>query len=65
MRHKCSTCDYIYDPKTGDPIENIPPGTPFEHLSECPACSGETDFFEEVQDPPPVDTTPKATSDGG
>ena len=32
---------HIYDPQLGDPLQGIPPGTPFEDLPSdwfCPAC---------------------------
>lgn len=41
MRYICSNCGYIYDPKVGDPLGDIPPGTAFADLPEtwcCPMC---------------------------
>lgn len=40
-KYKCNVCGYVYDPETGDPSQNIPPGTPFEKLPDswtCPVC---------------------------
>ncbi|MCC7565077.1 MAG: rubredoxin [Methanomicrobiaceae archaeon] len=40
-RYRCKVCNYIYSPKSGEPQNNIPPGTPFEDLPEdyiCPVC---------------------------
>lgn len=49
---ECSVCGYIYDPKKGDSISGIPPGTPFEALLDdwvCPACGADKDSFEKVE----------------
>ena len=40
---KCpeTECGWIYDPAIGDPLGQVPPGIPFEDLSEdwmCPEC---------------------------
>ena len=47
-KYKCQKCGWIYDPKMGDPISDIPPGTPFEELPEewlCPKCyAGKAQF---------------------
>lgn len=47
-KYVCKVCGYIYDPQTGDPDSNIPPGTPFEKLPDnwiCPVCGvGKSDF---------------------
>jgi rubredoxin len=48
----CTVCGYIYDPATGDPSGNIPPGTSFESLPEtwiCPLCGAPKDQFEAVK----------------
>lgn len=37
----CEPCGMIYDPVDGDPDGGIPPGTPFESVSDtwmCPVC---------------------------
>lgn len=48
-RYVCVNCAYIYDPAVGDPLSNIPPGTPFENLPEswvCPICYASKDVFD-------------------
>ena len=45
---RCETCDYIYDPKVGDPDGGIDPGVPFSDLPDdwtCPMCGVEKDEF--------------------
>lgn len=40
-QYKCDVCGYIYDPKKGDPTQNIPPNTSFDNLPDnwkCPIC---------------------------
>ena len=47
-RYTCSVCGYVYDPETGDPEGNVPPGTRFEDLPEgwvCPVCGAGRDQF--------------------
>ncbi len=49
---KCEVCDYIYDPKEGDPDHGIEPGTPFDKLPDdwiCPVCGAGKDVFTKVQ----------------
>jgi rubredoxin len=51
-KYKCPACGYIYDPMEGDAEGDIPPGTPFEELSEswvCPVCGVPKEEFEEVE----------------
>ena len=46
---KCFACDYVYDPRVGDPESDIEPGTTFEDLPEdwvCPECGVGKDEFE-------------------
>ncbi|CAG0948348.1 rubredoxin [Geobacter sp.] len=46
---KCTICQYLYDPATGDPENGIDPGTPFEELPDdwvCPICGAGKDMFE-------------------
>jgi rubredoxin len=46
---ECTLCGYVYDPEKGDPVGNIPPGTPFEELPEdweCPDCGATKDMFD-------------------
>ncbi len=48
---KCTVCDYIYNPETGDPDAGIDPGTSFEDLPDswvCPECGVGKDMFEQV-----------------
>jgi len=42
-RMECRICWYVYDPAIGDPVWQVPPGTPFTRLPEhwkCPECDG-------------------------
>ena len=46
----CPVCDYVYDPKVGDPDNGVEPGTAFEDLPDdwtCPDCGEEKESFEE------------------
>ncbi len=48
-KYKCTVCDYIYDPKVGDPQGGVEPNTSFEDLPEswvCPVCGVDKSFFE-------------------
>jgi rubredoxin len=47
-RRECKVCWHVYDPALGDPIWQIPPGTPFVALPDhwtCPVCSTTKDGF--------------------
>ncbi len=47
-RLECKICWWVYDPQQGDPVWQIPPGTPFSALPEhwrCPNCDGAADQF--------------------
>jgi len=47
-RYVCSACDYIYDPKRGDPEHGVAPGTAWEDVPEdwvCPECGAAKDAF--------------------
>jgi rubredoxin len=47
-KYRCNVCGYVYDPETGDPSRNIPPGTPFEKLPDdwtCPVCGASKEDF--------------------
>ena len=47
----CKVCGYEYDPATGDPENDVAPGTAFEDLPEdwvCPVCGAGKDEFEEI-----------------
>ncbi len=49
--YRCKVCGYIYNPEEGDPMSDVPPGTPFEGLPpgwNCPICAADKDDFEEV-----------------
>lgn len=51
-KYRCTVCGYIYDPQTGDPDNDINPGTAFEDLPDtwvCPECGVGKDMFEKVQ----------------
>ena len=48
--HVCELCGYEYNPKTGDPENDIAEGTDFEDLPEdwvCPLCGASKDDFAE------------------
>jgi rubredoxin len=52
-RRECGICWQVYDPAEGDPIWQIPPGTPFAELPEhwtCPNCAATRDMFLELPD---------------
>ncbi len=49
QKYICTVCDYIYDPKIGDPDNGIESGTTFEALPddwECPDCGVTKEDFE-------------------
>lgn len=55
MKYKCLVCDYIYDPKLGDPDSGIEPGTEFEELPDdwlCPLCGVGKDQFVPLEEAP-------------
>lgn len=48
-KYKCEVCEWVYDPKKGDPDNGIAPGTPYEDLPDdwcCPVCGASKDDFE-------------------
>lgn len=52
-KYRCVICDHVYDPAVGDPLSNIPPGTPFESLPAdwvCPDCGALKQDFEPIED---------------
>lgn len=52
-RLECKICWYVYDPALGDPVWNVPPGTPFAGLPahwKCPVCDGARDQFMVLPD---------------
>ena len=54
-RLECKICWQTYDPAEGDPVWQIPPGTPFSDLPPhwtCPNCSATKDQFLVLADDP-------------
>lgn len=52
-RRECGVCWTVYDPAEGDPVWQIPPGTPFEDLPPywtCPNCAAEKSKFLVLDD---------------
>lgn len=52
-RLECKICWHVYDPAEGDPVNQIPPGTPFAALPEhwrCPNCDGVREQFMVLHD---------------
>lgn len=50
-KYHCTLCDYVYDPKKGEPEAGVAPGTAWEDVPEdfvCPDCGVGKDMFEEV-----------------
>jgi len=50
-KYVCIPCEYVYDPKQGDPENGIAPGTRFEDLPDdwqCPVCFVDKDEFEKI-----------------
>jgi rubredoxin len=50
-KYQCQVCGHIYDPKIGEPSQNIPAGTPFENLPEewtCPVCGAPKGMYQEL-----------------
>ena len=48
-KHTCLVCDYIYDPKLGDPENGVAAGVAFESVPEtwcCPECGVSKEDFE-------------------
>lgn len=47
-RLECGICWHVYDPALGDPVWQIPPGTPFSALPahwHCPTCDAPQEKF--------------------
>ena len=45
----CEVCGYEYDPATGDPDNDVPPGTAWDKVPEdwlCPVCGAGKEVFE-------------------
>jgi rubredoxin len=52
-RMECKVCWYVYDPAAGDPVWQVPPGTPWIELPphwSCPNCSTPQDGFLVLRD---------------
>ncbi len=52
-RLECKICWWVYDPAQGDPVWDVPPGTPFAALPghwKCPVCDGPREQFMLLQD---------------
>ncbi len=50
-KYVCTVCGYVYDPKTGDPVSGVKPGTAFEDLPEswvCPVCGARKNQFKKI-----------------
>lgn len=50
--HRCMTCETEYDERYGDPLGDIPPGTPFLDLPEdwsCPTCGAPAEDYKSVR----------------
>ena len=51
-KYRCTVCDYVYDPKVGDPDNDIDPETSFDDLPDdwvCPDCGAEKELFENMR----------------
>jgi len=52
-RLECKICWTVYDPAEGDPVWQVPPGTPFDRLPphwSCPTCSATREQFMVIGD---------------
>lgn len=50
-KYRCSVCEWVYDPETGDPDGGIAPGTPFDEIPDdwqCPECGAQKAEFEKI-----------------
>lgn len=50
---ECKICWHVYDPAEGDPVWQVPPGTPFTALPAhwtCPNCAADKDGFMVISD---------------
>ncbi len=48
-RYVCSICGYVYDPKKGDPDNDVSADTSFNDIPDdwvCPLCGAGKDNFE-------------------
>lgn len=47
-RFRCTVCGFIYEPRDGDKLRGVPPGTAFDDLPGgwiCPICGASRDDF--------------------
>jgi rubredoxin len=47
----CTICGHVYNPATGEPLQNIPPGIAFENIPpdwQCPICCAGKDMFRKM-----------------
>jgi len=50
-QYQCTVCNYIYNPRFGDPATGVPAGTSFEDIFsqwKCPVCGAPKVLFKEV-----------------
>jgi flavin reductase (DIM6/NTAB) family NADH-FMN oxidoreductase RutF/rubredoxin len=50
-KYQCEVCQWIYDPKVGDPEHGIVPGTSFEDIPDdwvCPVCGASKSQFRPI-----------------
>jgi rubredoxin len=48
-KYTCAICGHMYDPKKGEPLQNLLPGIEFADLSEnwqCPICGASKKNFK-------------------
>ncbi len=46
---QCSVCQWVYDPATGEPNQDVQPGTPWSEVPDnflCPECSLGKEVFD-------------------
>jgi rubredoxin len=56
VRYKCSGCGWIFDPRFGDPANEVPRGVPFEKLPAkfiCGVCGCTKEKFVKIEEQPP------------
>ena len=64
-RYVCLECSYIYDPRKGDSIQGVPPGTPFRKLPptwrcrECKILITKAGVFKKLVEKPSEKKDPK------
>lgn len=52
MQYRCLVCGFVYDPASGDPTHQLPPGTQFDDLPDnwtCPICGVSKEEFTPVK----------------